>query len=157
MRSTTAHEELRLKFVASINDEALGDETSPDYELQYIDIGNVDSSGVIHEFATYRFENIYSFDKKVWNRDGRTHFGHVNGRSSIYLMGQNLAPLFYSKEVEFKVGHKRYLVMGDNTMNSLDSRQWGDFPRENVIGCSAFVYWPLSERFGWSHRCESIQ
>jgi len=47
----------RLKYAASINDEALGEETDADYELQYVDIGNVDSSGKIHEVATYRFED----------------------------------------------------------------------------------------------------
>ena len=51
-----------------------------------------------------------------------------------------------------------YMVMGDNTMNSLDSRAWGDFAQGSVIGKSAFVYWPFFSqgdrpgRFGWSHR-----
>ena len=52
--------------------------------------------------------------------------------------------------------------MGDNTLNSSDSRYWGDFERTKVIGKSAFVYWPIGgstfrgeerpSRFGWSHR-----
>lgn len=50
----------RLKYVASINYEALPESTSPDYELQYIDIGNVDSSGTIHDVVTYAFENAPS-------------------------------------------------------------------------------------------------
>jgi type I restriction enzyme S subunit len=50
----------RLKYVATINDEALGEETEADYELQYVDIGNVDSAGTIHEIATYRFEDAPS-------------------------------------------------------------------------------------------------
>jgi signal peptidase I len=41
--------------------------------------------------------------------------------------------------------------MGDNTLNSSDSRYWGDFPEEKVIGKSFFVYWPLTERFGWGY------
>jgi signal peptidase I len=41
--------------------------------------------------------------------------------------------------------------MGDNTMNSLDSRSWGAFPAVSVIGKSFFVYWPLTERFGWGY------
>lgn len=50
----------RLKYVASINDEALGEDVDPDYELQYIDIGNVDSSGIIHEVATHSFADAPS-------------------------------------------------------------------------------------------------
>lgn len=50
----------RLKYVASINDEALGEDVDADYELQYIDIGNVDSSGFIHEIATHSFADAPS-------------------------------------------------------------------------------------------------
>ncbi|MGH8488188.1 MAG: hypothetical protein ACREXS_04780 [Gammaproteobacteria bacterium] len=45
----------RLKYAATINDDALGEETESDYELKYLDIGNVDSSGTVHKGATYRF------------------------------------------------------------------------------------------------------
>ncbi|MFH1026819.1 MAG: restriction endonuclease subunit S [Pseudomonadota bacterium] len=50
----------RLKFAATINNEALSEDTDPDFDLQYVDIGNVDSAGVIHEIASYRFENAPS-------------------------------------------------------------------------------------------------
>jgi len=43
-------------------------------------------------------------------------------------------------------------VMGDNTMNSLDSRYWGDFPATSIIGKSFFVYWPITSRFGWENQ-----
>lgn len=49
-----------LKYVATLNDDALGEGVDPDYELQYIDIGNVDSSGRIHEVVTYRFADAPS-------------------------------------------------------------------------------------------------
>ena len=48
-------ERRRLKYAATINDEALSEETDADYELQYVDISNVDSLGKIHEIATYSF------------------------------------------------------------------------------------------------------
>lgn len=50
----------RLKYVATINDEALGEDTDADLELQYVDISNVDSSGNIGEIATFRFEDAPS-------------------------------------------------------------------------------------------------
>ena len=50
----------RLKYAATINDDALNDDTDDDYELQYIDIGNVDSSGSIRDTTTYRFEDAPS-------------------------------------------------------------------------------------------------
>jgi signal peptidase I len=52
---------------------------------------------------------------------------------------------------DFHVRPDHLFVMGDNTMNSLDSRYWGDFPEEKVIGKAFFVYWPMSERFGLSY------
>ena len=60
---------IRLKYAATINDEALGEETAPDFELQYVDIGNVDSSGSIQDIATFRFEGAPSRARRIV-RDG---------------------------------------------------------------------------------------
>ncbi len=37
-----------------------------------------------------------------------------------------------------------YAVMGDNRRDSSDSRQWGFLNRDNIIGISLVVYWPLN-------------
>ncbi len=55
--SATQH---KLKYVATINDEALGEDTDADFEIQYVDISNVDSSGRIREIVSYRFEDAPS-------------------------------------------------------------------------------------------------
>ena len=50
----------KLKYVATINDEALGEDTDADFDIQYVDISNVDSSGRIREIVSHRFEDAPS-------------------------------------------------------------------------------------------------
>jgi type I restriction enzyme S subunit len=59
----------RLKYAATINDEALSESTDADFELAYIDIGNVDSQGRIHDIVNYRFEAAPSRARRIV-RDG---------------------------------------------------------------------------------------
>ncbi|HQL78038.1 MAG TPA: signal peptidase I [Verrucomicrobiota bacterium] len=93
--------------------------------------------------STPHFENVYSFNPDQSPRDSH-YSGHVNS--------PHLAPYFQGKPDGVLVPPNHYMVMGDNTMNSLDSRAWGDFPATNVIGKSFFVYWPITDRFGWGNR-----
>jgi signal peptidase I len=104
--------------------------------------------------STPHFEKVYSFDPKLPPLE--SHFsGHVNDkvfhRYYPHSWGQPMQ-FFPDENATYNVQPDHYLVMGDNTLNSLDSRYWGDFPATNVIGRSFFVYWPLSERFGWGYR-----
>ncbi|MDP2126058.1 MAG: restriction endonuclease subunit S [Pseudohongiella sp.] len=59
----------RLKYVATINDEALSESTDSDFELAYIDIGNVDSHGRVQDIVDYRFEEAPSRARRIV-RDG---------------------------------------------------------------------------------------
>ena len=99
--------------------------------------------------STPHFEFVYGFDPKNLPQD--SHFsGHVNQ----FIANQaghpyRVAPHFEDGSSDYEVPKDCFMVMGDNTMNSLDSRVWGSFPGTNVIGRSCFVYWPLSNRFGW--------
>jgi type I restriction enzyme, S subunit len=59
------HSQIRLKFVATINDQALSENVDPDFEIAYIDIGNVDSTGTIHEIVNHRFEAAPSRARRI--------------------------------------------------------------------------------------------
>ena len=61
----------RLKYSATINDEALPETTDPDYEFTYVDIGSVDASKGIVATETYRFEDAPSRARRIV-RDGDT-------------------------------------------------------------------------------------
>jgi signal peptidase I len=90
---------------------------------------------------TPHFANLYSFNPAALPQDSH-YSGHV------------LEPRSHLAEPSdtFKVPEGGYAVFGDNTVNSFDSRYWGAVPQPNVIGKSFFVYWPISERFGWGQR-----
>ncbi len=97
---------------------------------------------------TPHFRNVYGFDPATPPQE--SHFsGHV--------YREDLAPIFYQARQDknnpdggITVDPGHYMVMGDNTINSLDSRCWGEFPEQYVIGRYFFVYWPFSSRFGWN-------
>ncbi|MBI3414306.1 MAG: signal peptidase I [Verrucomicrobia bacterium] len=102
--------------------------------------------------STPGFEKVYSF--APFSPNARIPESQYSGHDK----SERLAPQFYGDRIDPRTGSREkadgvtvgpdhYMVMGDNTTNSSDSRTWGDFPRGNVIGKSCFVYWPFSRRF----------
>ena len=112
----------------------------PMYDGQAVPVGHLVVNGQPLSASTPHFENLYAFSgaakgAKTLQYQPNHYFGHA--------MIQKLQP-----GTEFQIQTNRFFVMGDNTMNSLDSRFWGDFPSSSIIGKSFFVYWPLTKRFG---------
>ncbi|MGV3773352.1 MAG: signal peptidase I [Verrucomicrobiales bacterium] len=104
--------------------------------------------------STPRFENIYSFNGPPVDSE---YSGHVNQRSYLQELAKKYdierlqldATYFPNGDATYTIPPGHYFSLGDNTMNSYDSRYWGSFPKEKVIGKCGFVFWPFSERFGW--------
>lgn len=108
--------------------------------------------GVRLDKTTPHFENVYSFDPTQPPRDSQ-YSGHLNQVvANEYHLYPNTAPLFPDSNAVYTVRPDHYMVMGDNTCNSSDSRVWGDFPCTNVIGKYFLVYWPFTPRWGWNVR-----
>jgi signal peptidase I len=101
--------------------------------------------------GTPHFEHVYSFDPKQQPAESR-YSGHLNDFVARAFGYGGLAPLFTDANDTETVRPNHYMVMGDNTVNSSDSRTWGDFPRESVIGKSFFVYWPIGSQNGRDSR-----
>lgn len=70
--------------------------------------------------------------------------GYSNGPA-----GGGVFPILGSPNATFTVPAKSYFALGDNSYHSRDSRDWGIVPERNVAGRGFFVYWPVSERWGF--------
>jgi signal peptidase I len=111
-------------------------------------------NGVRLDASTPHFENVYGFNPDVPPHESKWS-GHLNGSVGQYygLWDAYHGPdMFPDEQTVYDVPADSCLPMGDNTCNSLDSRYWGAIPEKYVIGKSFFVYWPLTERFGWGNR-----
>jgi signal peptidase I len=100
--------------------------------------------------TTPHFANVYGFDPNKPPTESQ-YSGHLNSDVSEQYgipAGRNLAPLLPDELTVYTNGPDSYMVFGDNTCNSSDSRVWGTLPAKNVIGRAAFVYWPITSRFG---------
>lgn len=91
--------------------------------------------------STPGFEKVYSFDGPAKEDE---YSGHVNDR--IAQRHRNppglLAPRFPNETAAVRVRPGHCLVLGDNTLMSLDSRVWGDISETNIIGRVLCRYWP---------------
>ena len=95
-------------------------------------------NGTRLDSSTPHFENVYAASQASTDPDN-LYQGH-------------LPMVLFTDGNEFKVRSNHFLVMGDNTGNSLDSRFFGDVDMDYIIGKEFFVYWPLTKRFGWGNK-----
>lgn len=51
---------------------------------------------------------------------------------------------FLPENREITVPKDEYIVLGDNRLNSSDSRSWGTIKTSAIIGKALLVYWPLN-------------
>ena len=70
--------------------------------------------------------------------------------SKLYINGEFVEQPFlppglsYGSYGPVTIPQGQYFMMGDNRNNSEDSRFWGMLPKENVIGKTLLIYWPLN-------------
>jgi len=132
--------------------------------------------------ADHPFELVYSFDTGGEPSPAQdSHFsGHVNQKvfeqviderrktiarqngvdpnQTRFMYAGNISQNFINDTDEFFIPLNRYLALGDNTVSSKDSRDWGSLPGKNIFGKAAFIYWPFlgqnsrtrPDRFGWA-------
>jgi signal peptidase I len=123
----------------------------PGEKVQIGDDRHLVINGERLDASTPHFERVYGFDPNTPPHESQWS-GHLNGTvAATYGQYSNL-PYFPDAATVYNNDGDSYMVMGDNTCNSSDSRVWGSFPAQNVIGKAFFVYWPLTDRFGCGNR-----
>ena len=131
----------KLKYLANINDEVLGEDTDPDFEILYIDIGNVESSGIIGEVSAYRFEDSPSRARRRV-RDGDVIISTV--RTYLQAIAQVQSPpenmiastgfAVVRPLPEFDVNYCKYVLREQWFLSEVEKRSVGvSYPAINAI------------------------
>jgi signal peptidase I len=117
---------------------------SPQSGADGVPVGRLVVNGQPLSASIPHFENVYSYSGALpETRTLRYQENQYYGHAMIYELSPGRT---------FSMATNHLFVMGDNTLCSLDSRFWGDFPSDSVIGKSFFVYWPITRRFGWGNQ-----
>ncbi|CAA6678233.1 MULTISPECIES: signal peptidase I [unclassified Lentimonas] len=79
-------------------------------------------------------------------RDEVEAFGRNAAREGEYSGYINHTLLAEGRKL--KIPDDKFVALGDNSANSLDSRYWGFVPEKSVIGKAIFIYYPFTKRWG---------
>jgi len=114
-----------------------------------------DSEYLITNLISLRFSNPNLGDVVVFKapnagdeinvEDGKVYLNEKLLDESAYLKSEvkTYGGSFLKEGEPVTVPEGHFFVLGDNRSFSSDSREWGFVSKDNIIGISLFVYWPV--------------
>lgn len=110
----------------------------------------------------YRINGLKRFDIVVIRHDNDYLIKRVIGLpnetleykdNTLYIDGKQVLETFNKKEtqdfkLEDKIPNDNYFLMGDNRENSIDSRMFGVVKRQEILGKTKFILFPI-KNFGY--------
>ena len=119
-----------------------------------------DGDMMLLDEISYRFSDIKRFDIVVAGTKDELIIKRVIGLPGekisckdgvIYINNKKLTENFkhsYTDDFdEVKLGKDEYYILGDNRVNSMDSREYGTFDKKKIRGKTHIILFPFS-RFG---------
>lgn len=122
----------KLKYVAKSNVSSLAEDTTPDYLLKYLDIGNVGTGYILEEPMEMYFENAPSRARRIVKKNDtiistvRTYLKaiyHFEDDSKDLIVSTGFAVIEAGKEINPKFFY--YLSLSENFIDSIVSNSYG--------------------------------
>ena len=92
-----------------------------------------------------RIQDLEPRFEKVYSMQGGYH-GHLS----------NMGEYAFASGEEYTIPADHYLMLGDNSNFSMDSRYFGPVPRRNLVGRAWVVFYPFSRRMGLVDHPEAL-
>ena len=150
---------MEMQFVILFNDDAppeladmailhtagtLSEDPAPGDTLKIVDRKLYVKAKGESDFRLLDAKDAKGFER-IYSETGAYHgYAHMP-EPAIHLTSN-------SAEMQIPDGH--YVMLGDNSETSKDSRYWGSVPRKNLVGKPGVVWWPLSRRWGLIDRLD---
>ena len=99
--------------------------------------------------GTLLVDGVARNEVEPFERNARKE-GEYNGYKYPNKNSINPPKLMTQKGDSVTIPNGKYVALGDNSANSLDSRYWGFVPDKSVIGRAIFIYYPFTKRWGIS-------